>query len=183
MRGELVALRARRESDGPILISELHNDVVTRSRGDNRPWRPLAPEAPDSPYAPRPAVDEFVPFSVVELATDELAGEALLWGIDTHNRSAHLGISLRPGCRGRGLGLDTVRVLCEYGFAVRGLHRIQVETLADNAAMLKAAARAGFTVEGTRRGAGWVYGRFMDEVILGLLVDEWAPNGPPGAVA
>jgi RimJ/RimL family protein N-acetyltransferase len=28
--------------------------------------------------------------------------------------------------------------------------------------------------EGTLRGAGWVNGEFTDEVILGLLADEWA---------
>ncbi len=180
MRGEKVALRARQESDAPVLIAELYNDVVTRSRGDNRPWRPVALESPDSPFAPRPAVDTFVPFSAVELATGELAGEALLWNIDTHNRSAHLGLALRPAFRGRGLGLDIVRVLCAYGFTVRGLHRLQIETMADNEAMLKAATRAGFTVEGTRRGAGWVYGRFLDEVVLGLLDHEWQPAATEG---
>ena len=83
-------------------------------------------------------------FSVVELSSDELAGETLLWGIDTHNRTAHVGISLRPAFRNRGLGTDVLRVLCGYGFAVRGLHRLQLETLADNTAMIQAATRVGF---------------------------------------
>ena len=78
----------------------------------------------------------------------------MLWGIDLHNRSAHVGISLRPAFRGRGLGGDVVRVLCRYGFAIRGLHRMQLETLADNAAMIAVAERLGFTREGTMRGAG-----------------------------
>ncbi|WP_411757575.1 GNAT family N-acetyltransferase [Streptomyces venezuelae] len=112
-------------------------------------------------------------FSVVELATGELAGEALLWGIDTHNRGAHLGISLRPGCRGRGLGREVVQLLCHYGFTVRGLRRLQVDTLADNAAMIAAATSAGFTLEGTLRRSAWVYGAFADEVLLGLLHEEW----------
>jgi RimJ/RimL family protein N-acetyltransferase len=64
--------------------------------------------------------------------------------------------------------------LCEYGFAVRGLHRLQVDTLASNAAMISAAVRAGFAREGTLRGADWVNGEFADEVILGLLASDWA---------
>jgi RimJ/RimL family protein N-acetyltransferase len=111
---------------------------------------------------------------VVELAGGELAGAALLWAIDSHNRSAHLGLSLRPSFRGRGLGTDVVLALCEYGFAVRGLHRLQVDTLASNAAMISGAVRAGFAREGTLRGAGWVNGEFVDEVILGLLASDWA---------
>jgi len=110
---------------------------------------------------------------VVDLATGELAGEALLWDIDLHNRAAHIGISLRPAFRGRGLGADVVRVLCRYGFAIRGLHRLQAETLSTNNAMIQAAGRAGFTREGTLRRAAWVDGEFADEVILGLLAAEW----------
>jgi RimJ/RimL family protein N-acetyltransferase len=112
-------------------------------------------------------------FSVVESISDELAGDALLWDIDTHNRFAHIGISLRPAFRGRGLALDTVRVLCRYGFAIRGLRRLQIETLADNAAMLRTAANAGFVREGVLRKAAWVNGGFIDDVILGLLVEDW----------
>jgi RimJ/RimL family protein N-acetyltransferase len=110
---------------------------------------------------------------VVFLEDDELAGEALLWGIDTHNRRAHLGISLRPVFRQRGLAVDVLRVLSDYGFTVRGLHRLQLETLADNTAMIRAASRAGFTLEGKLRSSAWVNGDFVDEMIFGLLVDAW----------
>ena len=67
-----------------------------------------------------------------------------------------------------------VLALCKYGFTVRGLHRLQVETLASNAAMIGGASRAGFVHEGTLRGAGWVDGEFADEVILGLLANDSA---------
>ena len=110
---------------------------------------------------------------MAELATGELAGEALLWAVDLHNRSAHLGLSLRPAARGRGLGEDTVRVLTRYGFAIRGLHRLQLETLTDNHAMIAAAERAGFTREGVIRGSSWVNGRWADDVIFGLLDTEY----------
>lgn len=173
LRGEKVGLRARYESDVPVLHAELYDDVATRSKADSRPWRPIAPGSPTSPYAVSPATDDAACFSVVRLADGELAGEALLWGIDLHNRTAHLGISLRPGFRRRGLGSDVVGVLCYYGFAVRGLHRLQVDTLAENAAMIRAAERAGFVIEGTLRRAAWVGGDFADEVILGLLATDW----------
>lgn len=175
IRGEKIGLRAQQASDGPVLHAELYDDVATYARADGRPWRPMAAEAEESPYAVRPPTDGVAFFSVVELASDELAGAALLWNIDAHNRSAHLGISLRPAYRGRGLGGDVVRVLCEYGFAVRGMHRLQLETATDNHAMRAAAVRAGFTMEGTLRSSSWGYGHFLDEVVYGLLKDEWTP--------
>jgi RimJ/RimL family protein N-acetyltransferase len=177
LRGELAGLRARHESDIPVLQAELYDDVATRMRADNRPWRPVPPGPSGSPYAVSGSADDVAIFSVVRLATDELAGDALLWGIDVHNRAAHVGISLRPAFRGHGLATDTVRLLCYYGFAVRGLHRLQIETLADNAAMIATATRAGFLPEGTLRRSAWVDGTFADEVILGLLAAEWSPPG------
>src|SRR5712671_3491318 len=132
LRAGKVGLRARDEADVAVLHAELYEDIATYMIADSRPWRPLPAGSPASPYA-------------IGQPGDELAGAALLWAIDLHNRSAHLGLSLRPSFRGRGLGSDVVLALCEYGFSVRGLHRLQVDTLASNAAMIRAAERAGFT--------------------------------------
>jgi RimJ/RimL family protein N-acetyltransferase len=173
IRGGTVGLRARHESDVPVLQSELYDDVATRSRADSRPCRPISPGSVQSPYVVADPSDEAARFSVVELEPQELAGEALLWGIDTHSRTAHIGISLRPAFRGRGFGVDVVQALCAYGFAVRGLQRLQIETLTDNAPMIAAATRAGFTREVTLRRSTWVYGAYADEAILGLLANEW----------
>src|SRR5882757_361475 len=98
LRGASVGLRSRRESDVAVLHAELYDDIVTRSRADTRPWRPIAAES--SPFRVVEPSDEFDAFSVVELATEELAGAAVLWNVDGHNRSAHLGLSLRPAFRG-----------------------------------------------------------------------------------
>lgn len=174
LRGSKVGLRARHEADIPILQAELYDDVELRSKADARPWRPIPPGSPASPYVVAdPSDDAAAHFSVVELSSGELAGEALLWHIDLHNRAAHVGISLRPSCHGKGLGTDVVRVLCHYGFALRGLHRLQIETLTENAAMIRVATKTGFTQEGTLRDSGWVNGGFADEVIFGLLATEW----------
>jgi RimJ/RimL family protein N-acetyltransferase len=169
----MVGLRAIQDSDIEIFENELLNDAETRSRSDGRPWRPVTPGSSHSPYRDSEEHSSVVRFSAVELATGELVGEALLWGIDQHNRNAHLGLSLRPAFRGKGLGTDIVRVLCYYGFVIRGLHRLQVDTLADNAAMIGAATRAGFVLEGTLRSPSWVNGAFADEALLGLLATEW----------
>ncbi|MFE6866204.1 GNAT family N-acetyltransferase [Kitasatospora sp. NPDC057692] len=174
-----ILLRARHDSDVPVLHTELYDDVVTRSRADTRPWRPLAADSPESPFVVGPGDDGVAFFSVVDVASGELAGEALLWGIDAHQRRAHLGLALRPGFRGRGLAGDLVRLLCHYGFTVRGLNRLQVDTLADNLPMIKAATGAGFVLEGTLRRAAWVYGAFEDEVVLGLLASEWTGRPDP----
>jgi RimJ/RimL family protein N-acetyltransferase len=176
LKGDKVGLRARHEEDIPVLRAELYDDVVNTSRAEGRPWRPITPDAKD----PRLVVDDeeqgSVPFSVVELEGGTLIGTATLWDIDHHNRSAHIGLGLLPSARGKGYGTDVVAVLCHYGFVVRGLQRLQIETLSDNAAMLRSAERNGFVREGVLRSSAWVMGEFLDEVLLGLLAHEWKPG-------
>ena len=110
LSGELTGLRARTADDAEILHEELYENVEDWVRGSNLPWVPIA-SGPGSPYAaPDPADERRGPapsaaeFSIVELASGELAGQVALWGIDEHNRMAHIGIELRPAFRGRGLG-------------------------------------------------------------------------------
>ncbi|MGW0948764.1 GNAT family N-acetyltransferase [Streptomyces sp. NPDC002623] len=176
LRGDKVGLRARHEDDIPILRAELYDDVVNASRSDGRPWRPITPDSKDSRLVVDDKEQGHVPFSVVELDGGALAGTAALWGIDNHNRSAHIGLGLLPSSRGKGYGTDVVAVLCHYGFVVRGLQRLQIETLSDNAAMLGSAERNGFVREGVLRSSAWVMGEFLDEVLLGLLVQDWKPG-------
>jgi RimJ/RimL family protein N-acetyltransferase len=176
LKGDKVGLRARNEDDIPILQSELHDDVVTQARANGRPWRPITPGSKDSPFAVDDKERGHAPFSVVDLESGTLIGSAVLWGIDDHNRTAHIGLGLLPSARGKGYGTDVVAVLCHYGFVVRGLHRLQIETLSDNDAMLRSAERNGFVREGVLRSAAWVMGEFVDEVLLGLLAEEWKPD-------
>ncbi|WP_457027928.1 GNAT family N-acetyltransferase [Kitasatospora sp. P5_F3] len=172
LRGERIGLRVRLESDVPVLHEELYEDVLTRSRADTRPWQPTPVGA--SPYAVGEASEGHAAFTVVELTSGEVVGEAIVWGIDSHNRLAHLGLALRPGFRGRGYGAESVRVMCQYVFEVRGFQRVQLETLADNEPMIRAAESAGFVQEGRLRRSAWVYGEYLDEVILALLAEDWA---------
>jgi len=176
LRGTKVGLRARHEDDIPILRAELYDDVVNASRAESGPWRPIAPGSKDPRLVADNKDEAHVSFSVVELEGGALVGTATLWGIDNHNRCAHIGLGLRPSSRGQGYGTDVVAVLCHYGFVVRGMQRLQIETLADNAAMLRSAERNGFVREGVLRSSAWVMGEFLDEVLLGLLVRDWKPG-------
>jgi len=106
-------------------------------------------------------------------------GDAALWGIDSHTRAAHIGLNLLPAARSQGVGKETVVLLADYAFRVRGLNRLQCETYTDNAAMLAVAESVGFQREGVRREVGWRDGHHVDDVILGLLASQWQdPRGP-----
>ncbi|MDV9193139.1 GNAT family protein [Streptomyces sp. SR27] len=176
LRGEKVGLRARHDEDIPVLLTELYDDVVNGARSEGGPWRPITPGSKDRRLVVDETNQSTVSFSVVDLDSGTLVGTANLWGIDTHNRCAHVGLGLLPAARGKGYGTDVVATLCHYGFVVRGLHRLQIATLADNTAMLRSAERNGFVREGVLRSSAWVLGEFLDEVLLGLLARDWNPD-------
>lgn len=172
LRGQTVELRARVDDDVAVLHAELYDDVATRVRGDSRPWMPIAAASSHSPFAVGVPREDVAFFSVVESRTGELAGEALVYAIDVHNRSGHVGLALRPAFRGKGLAEGVLSLLCRYGFDVRGLNRLQLETLSDNEPMIRAALRAGFTEEGRLRSSRWVAGGFADELVYGVLASD-----------
>lgn len=111
-------------------------------------------------------------------ADGEPVGVAGLWQLDLHNRRAQVALTLKPEARGLGYGKDTLTVLCEYGFGLRGLHRLQAETLDTNLAMRHVAESVGFTREGLLRRQDWHPTGWRDVVVYGMLADEWAGHHP-----
>jgi RimJ/RimL family protein N-acetyltransferase len=185
LHGRLVTLRDIRRPDLATIHRELASDVATASLAEVDPWRPRTlarREAEFDRALTEPEDLRHVRFAVQERddPAGELVGTTGLWNVDLHNGTAHIGVQLVRSVRGRGLGTDVVRVMCHYAFAVRGLHRVGLETLATNAPMRKAAVRAGFTEEGRVRGAAFVLGERLDEVLYGLLRSEWQPDDAIG---
>jgi RimJ/RimL family protein N-acetyltransferase len=191
LRGQKVALRARTRSDMEVLFREILGDPAAGMKVSGDPWVPVPVEQRLAAYDAEPPEDADVSSAAfaVDVAGDdddkpmELAGFATLWGIDPHNRRASIGMSLRPAARGKRLASDVVRVLCYYAFGVRGLNRVQVNTLADNLPMRRAAESAGFVEEGVLRANAWVDGTFVDEVVLGMVAADWFAAHPSGKPA
>jgi RimJ/RimL family protein N-acetyltransferase len=180
LTGRSVTLREVRREDLPVIHRELRADVVTASLGSEKPWRPVSLARLQAEFdhaLTEPPDEQFVRFGIQERGdpTGTLIGTTALWGIDLHNGLGHIGIQLASSTRGRGFGLDALRVVCHYGFVVRGLYRLGLETLASNEPMRRTAAAAGFTEEGRLRQVAFVLGERVDEILYGLLRSEWQP--------
>ncbi len=181
LRGKLICLRARLRSDIEILHDPLRADPDLWMLSDVRAWVPQSLDVALAQFDKRQAEEQvkFLDFivetlvAVGSLPAGRVVGEACLWDTDLHTRSAHLGLALIEEARGLGLGREVVDLLVDYAFRVRGLHRLQCETHAENEAMLGMAEAAGFQREGQLRQVSWRSGRFVDQVVLGLLAQEW----------
>jgi len=112
-------------------------------------------------------------FTAETIADGAVIGTCSLWGLDAFNQLGHIGISLLPAARTQGYGREMMVLLCHYGFRFRNLHRVELETLATNAAMRKLAESCGFMLEGIQREQAYDGNGFSDIVLYGLLRHEW----------
>lgn len=171
LTGELVTLRTIERED----IETLHAFDAAYDTWPELNYTPFAPKSLHEVVAAFEGEDEsayrghdgFSPFAVV--VDEEVAGMCCFWGIDLHNRRAHLGIGIGEDFRGRGIGTDATRVMLRYGFVDRGLHRVQLEVLATNTAAIRAYEKAGFREDGRMRESAWVRGAFVDEIYMSVL--------------
>ena len=174
LTGELVALRAIERDD----VEVLHAIDAAYDTWPETNYSPYAPKSLDevlkafdgeeeSSYR---GSDAYVPFAIV--LDEQVVGMCCFWGIDLHNRRAHLGIGLAEEHRGKGIGTDATRVMLHYAFVDRGLHRVQLEVLATNAAAIRSYQKAGFREDGRMRESAWVRGEFVDEVYMSVLASD-----------
>lgn len=142
--GALVTLRPVTAEDADAMWEmvndpegrELTATTATFSRAQTDDW-----------YASRGTADERLDLVVVENATGEVAGEAVLNEHDPATATANFRIALRgPAWYGRGLGGEATSLLVAHGLGPVGLARITLTVLARNPRAVRAYDRAGFTV-------------------------------------
>jgi RimJ/RimL family protein N-acetyltransferase len=100
-------------------------------------------------------------------------------GVDLHEnrRQAEIGFTLAPAYQHRGYAGEAVRAVLDHLFRVRGLHKVSAEADARNAASARLLERVGFIREGLRRSHTWIKGEWTDDLLFGLLADEWLLPG------
>ena len=92
--------------------------------------------------------------------------------IDVPAGSAEVGYWLDAGSEGRGLATRAVRAVLDHAFRQLALHRVELQSTADNTRSQRVAERLGSTQEGVRREAAAFPGERRDVVVHGLLARE-----------
>lgn len=156
IEGSLVRLRPFAADDIDALL-EMMNDPVGKDLTATS--ESFTIEQIRSWYLTRDEHTDRIDVAIVERATGELAGEAVLNEYEPADRTCSFRISLRgPGWFGRGLGSEATALIVGHGFEVLGLDRITLEVLARNPRARRAYEKAGFTTtaETFEDGEDWV---------------------------
>jgi RimJ/RimL family protein N-acetyltransferase len=93
--------------------------------------------------------------------------------LDENRRQAEIGFTLAPAYQRRGFAGEAVRALLDHLFRVQGLHKVSAECDARNSASARLLERVGFTREGRRRSHTWIKGEWTDDLLYGVLAEEW----------
>lgn len=110
---------------------------------------------------------------IIESAAGQRLGALELTLVSRHSNLCQLRrLMVSPEARGRGVGLEALRLACRQAIEEHGRHRVQAEVYSDNGASTRLFERAGFTREGVRRRAYWRRGQWLDGILFGLLADE-----------
>ncbi len=93
--------------------------------------------------------------------------------IDWLNGKVEIGYWIGRAFQGKGIITDACRAVLDYAFHDLRLNRIEVQCATGNSKSAAVPRRLGFTLEGTRREAELVNGKFLDVLLFSMLRREW----------
>ncbi|MDX2526874.1 GNAT family N-acetyltransferase [Streptomyces europaeiscabiei] len=174
LTGERAVLRPFTEDDATVMARVLADPEVVRLTGS--PTEEFVLERLRSWYGSRNDQADRLDLGIVDRASGELVGEAVLNEWDEANRSCCFRILIGPGGRGRGLGTEAVRLTVGHAFEGLGLHRVSLYVYTHNARARRAYEKVGFVSEGVERQTLWQDGEWIDAVRMSVLAPEWAAH-------
>ncbi|MCE7738881.1 MAG: GNAT family N-acetyltransferase [Candidatus Heimdallarchaeota archaeon] len=118
-------------------------------------------------------------FAVIEKETEKFLGVAALKRVNNISRTAFMSVAIyNPKDQGRGFGADSVKCILKIGFDVLNLHRIELHVYDFLESGKHIYKKLGFKETGVRRKASFVAGRYVDDLVMDILVDEYRKLNP-----
>jgi len=175
---ERLVLRRFRAADAPALAAYRSDEETARYQS----WVPpftlaraedfvvqMAGREPDAPG--------WFQWAVELTSQRVLIGDV---GVGLHDNlmQADLGFTFAPAYRGQGYATEAVRAVLDRVFTVQGVRRVSAECDARNERSARLLERVGFTREGRQRSSTWLKGEWTDDLLFGLLSEDWPPGAP-----
>ena len=101
-----------------------------------------------------------------------LVGGVMYTNFSAKSGTCELGCWLEPAAEGRGLITLACKVLLDWAFNERGIHRAEWECRADNARSAAVAERLGMTLDGVIRETWKVGDAFYDKQVWSILSSD-----------
>jgi len=113
-------------------------------------------------------------FAICLVDNNEVIGDLAVLEVDKVNRKAGFRISLHnKNIINKGYGTEATKLAQKFTFEELKLNRLELEVFSHNPRGIKAYEKAGFKKEGVLRNSLYMNDRYSDEVLMGMLREEY----------
>ena len=177
---ERLILRPYQKSDASDIVRQLKDRAVTRYT-----YMPYPYTAQDyfgflRRISTPTARKANMVFALIDRESDKVIGAVGVHNLSVVNRSAEIGYWLAKKFWGKGYVVEAVNMVVAYLFTERKLVRVYAKVFHPNTRSARVLEKAGFTSEGRLRKAAYHNKRWCDELLFGLLREDWSKRKPGG---
>ena len=170
---ERLVLRRFRAGDAPVLAGYRSDPDVARYQSWDAPFSLLRAETAVANFiASDPDQAGWFQYAIEHAGEKALIGDVAVH-LHDNLKQAELGFTLAPAYQKQGFAAEAVGAVLDRLFRVQGLHKVTGECDARNQRSAGLMERLGFTREGRLRQQTWIKGEWTDDLIYGLLAEEW----------
>ena len=180
LQGKRVTIRAV-ERDDLKRLHELSQQVDLVLLADGH-WRP-SPLAASEKHFDKNLEDRDIAEFVIEV-DGKVIGDLGLHSRDHRSRVSSFGVAIYDReYLGKGYGREAIALLLDWAFNDRNYERIWLTTWSSNQRAVRCYQALGFIQEARLRRHVFTDGEYVDELIMGMLRDEWRAQRQEGAHA
>ncbi|TCS96600.1 GNAT family N-acetyltransferase [Hazenella coriacea] len=171
MKGKQVYLRPFEPEDFEVFYHSFHHSEVRRLTGTSQVFTREKIEA----WLKNVLMsNDHVFLMIVSKQTHEILGDVEINHMDLVNRSANIRIALYHEKHfGKGYGTEAMRLMADYAFGIRNLHRLSLDVYEYNKRAIRTYEKVGFRKEGVKREALFYNHQYHDVIHMGLLAKDF----------
>ena len=173
IRTTRLALRPHALDDVEPLLAYYADPKVARYI----PWEPWSRQDAEEKVRQRISrtgiVDASSILGLVVEREGRVIGDVVLWPADETLSRGEVGWAFHPAVTGKGFATEAAQALFGVAFDHYGMHRLVAHVDARNVASARLCERLRMTKEAHLRKDHWAKGEWTDNVIYGLLAEEW----------
>ena len=171
LKGKKVTLRPVRRSDLKLFLEWFNDQDVIQYLSAYLPMTEMGEEK----WIEDLEKEEKKVIFVIETKEEKKPiGTCGLQEIDYKNQRADFGISIgEKDFWSKGYGTEATMLIIDYGFSQLNLNRISSAAFGFNTRSRNLHKKLGFKEEGCRRQNWFRNGKFQDDIMFGLLREDW----------
>jgi RimJ/RimL family protein N-acetyltransferase len=175
LKGKLVLLRPVQKSDITYFLKWFNDPEIMQYQGMYLPMTEMAEQKYiEELGTSRNSTDAVFVIEAIEGEKSKPIGDIGLNRIHPKDHHATFGITIGDKQYwSKGYGTEATELVIKYGFEQLNLHRISSSVFSFNGRSIKMHLKIGFSEEGRRREVFFKNGDYCDEVMFGLLREDW----------